>query len=295
MSRRPPGRAEVAALLAAHGISPSRALGQNFVVDPNFVERVARLAAVGAGDRVVEVGAGLGSLTIALAATGAEVLAVEIDRYLEPVLRELVEPLGVTVVRADAMSCDWAELLGTGREGRPWVLVANLPYNIATPLVAELLAGVPAIGRMLVMVQREVGERLVAAPGSRSYGAASVRVAYFAEARVMARVPADVFLPRPNVESLLVEIVRRPAPRVPLAVASFEEIDRLVRAGFSGRRKMLRRSLAGLVSEEAFAAAGVEPTRRPEELGVEAWGKLAECKRLTETGETSSSSERPRN
>ena len=285
MSRRPLGRAEISALLAEHGISPSRALGQNFVADPNLVERVARLAAVGAGDRVVEIGAGLGSLTMALAATGAEVLAVEIDRYLEPVLRELVEPLGVTVVRADAMTCDWAGLLGAGKDPRPWVLVANLPYNIATPLVADLLVGVPCVSRMLVMVQREVGERLAAPPGSRAYGAVSVRVAYFAEAKVVGRVPADVFLPRPNVESVLVEIVRRPAPAVPTSVASFEEIDALVRAGFSGRRKMLRRSLAGLVGAEAFAGAGVAPTRRPEELGVETWGKLAQCKRLIESGE----------
>lgn len=305
MTRRPPGRAEIAALLAEHGISPSRALGQNFVTDPNLVERVARLAGVGAADRVVEIGAGLGSLTVALAATGAEVLAIEIDRYLTPVLRELVEPLGVTVVQADAMSCDWAELLGDGvavagdagagevaaadsaaaASRRPWVLVANLPYNIATPLVADLLREVPAIARMLVMVQREVGERLAAAAGSRTYGAVTVRVAYFAEARVVARVPAAVFLPRPNVESVIVELVRRPSPAVPLDVASFEEIDRLVRAGFSGRRKMLRRSLDGLVTEEAFVAAGVESTRRPEELAVETWGKLASWQRRIEMGE----------
>jgi 16S rRNA (adenine1518-N6/adenine1519-N6)-dimethyltransferase len=298
MSRRPPGRAEIVSLLAEHGISPSRALGQNFVTDPNLVERVARLAGVGPGDRVVEIGAGLGSLTVALAATGADVLAIEIDRYLTPVLRELVEPLGVTVVQADAMSCDWAELLGHGRQARagesgeaasqaelPWVLVANLPYNIATPLVADLLEGVPSIVRMLVMVQREVGERLAAAPGSRTYGAVSVKVAYFAEARVVTRVPADVFLPRPNVESVLIEIVRRPVAAVPSEVASFGEIDRLVRAGFSGRRKMLRRSLAGLVTEAAFAAAGVESTRRPEELGVETWGKLAEWQRRIGRGE----------
>jgi 16S rRNA (adenine1518-N6/adenine1519-N6)-dimethyltransferase len=276
--------------LAEHGISPSRALGQNFVVDPNLVERLARLVAVGPGDRVVEVGAGLGSLTIALAATGAEVLALEIDRYLEPVLRSLVEPLGVRVVMADVMACDWHELLGTADDVRPWVLAGNLPYNIATPLVADLLIGVPSIVRMLVMVQREVGERLAAPPGSRVYGAVSVRVAYFATAKVLARVPPDVFLPRPNVESVLVEIVRRSAPAVPAEVASFEEIDLLVRAGFAGRRKMLRRSLADLVSPEAFDAAGVEPTRRPEELGVETWGKLAECRRVTESGTAPSSS-----
>lgn len=285
MSRRPPGRAETLALLAEHGISPSRALGQNFVADPSLVERVARLAGVGTGDRVLEIGAGLGSLTIALAATGAEVLAMEVDRYIEPVLRGLVEPLGVTVARADAMSCDWTETLGPRGDTRPWTLVANLPYNIATPLVSDLLVGVPAITRMLVMVQREAGERLVAGPGSRTYGGVSVRVAYFAQARILARVPPEVFVPRPNVESVLVEVVRRPLPAVPVEVAPFAEIDRLVRAGFSERRKMLRRSLAGLVSKEAFAAAGVASTRRPEELSVESWGKLAECKRVLEIAE----------
>jgi 16S rRNA (adenine1518-N6/adenine1519-N6)-dimethyltransferase len=277
--RRPLGRAEITALLTSRGLSPSRALGQNFVADPNVVERIARLARVGPGDRVLEIGAGLGSLTIALARTGAEVLAVEVDRHLEPVLREVVQPLGVSVVRADAMSCDWEELVGIDDDGRGWVLVANLPYNIATPLIVELLAGVRAVRRMLVMVQREVGERLAARPGSRVYGAVSVRVAFFAEARVVAKIPASVFVPRPNVDSVLVEIVRRePLPVAP-EVASYAEIDALVRAGFAGRRKMLRRSLAGLVPDEAFAAAGVPPTRRAEELSVEAWGRLAACVR----------------
>ncbi len=282
-TRRPPGRAEISAMLNEHGISPSRSLGQNFVADPSLVEKVVRLARVGRGDRVVEIGAGLGSLTVALAGTGAQVLALEIDRRLDPILRGIVEPLGVRVLLGDAMSCDWADVLGPLDDGRDWVLVANLPYNIATPLVADLLAGVPSIARMVVMVQREVAERLVAGPGSRTYGAVSVRVAYFAEARIVGRVSRDVFVPRPNVESALVELVRRDVPAVPPEVASFAEIDALVRAGFSGRRKMLRRSLSEIVSKEAFAAAGVDSACRPEELGVVTWGKLAQCKRLIET------------
>ena len=286
--RRPPGRAEVVALLGDHGLRPSRALGQNFVVDPNLVERVTRLANVGPGDRVLEVGAGLGSLTVALASTGAQVLAVEIDRHLEPLLRAIAEPAGVTVVRADAMTCDFASLLdetehlwheasgGADRMAhRPWVLVANLPYNIATPLVMDLLGAVPAIGRMQVMVQREVGERLAAVPPSPTVGAVSVRLAYFAEARVVMRVPSSVFLPKPNVDSVLIEIVRRARPAVDPEEASFQEVDRLVRAGFAGRRKMLRRSLSGLVTPEAFESADVLPTLRPEELEVQAWGRLA--------------------
>lgn len=269
----------------AHGIRPSRALGQNFVVDPNVVERIARLAGVGEGDKVVEIGAGFGSLTVALASTGASVTAVEIDRYIEPVLRALVEPLGVRVVREDAMQCDWDSLLDAGDVGAgSWVLVANLPYNIATPLVCDLLAGVPVIGRMLVMVQREVGERLAAKPRSEAYGGVSVRVAYFAAAKVVGTVPADVFVPRPNVESVLVEVVRRERPAVDPAEVSFVEIDRLVRAGFSGRRKMLRRSLAGLVDPAAYEPAGVAPTARPEELDVVTWGKLAKCQRAISAG-----------
>src|SRR6185312_16308308 len=152
-------RADIQRLLASGGLRPSRALGQNFVADPNTVRRIARLAGVGPGTSVLEIGAGLGSLTLALAETGASVTAVELDRHLLPVLRSEVEPQGVTVIEGDALRLDWNSVLG---EQGPWVLVANLPYNIATPLVADLLDGVPAIGRMLVMVQREVGERLAA-------------------------------------------------------------------------------------------------------------------------------------
>src|SRR4051794_34846057 len=142
-------------LLKRNNLRASRALGQNFVVDANTVRRIARLAEVGVGDHVVEVGAGLGSLTLALAETGASVVAVETDRYLVPVLHSVVDAAGVQVVEADAMRLEWNELL-VGAE--QWVLVANLPYNIATPLVLDLLADVPAIERMLVMVQREVAE-----------------------------------------------------------------------------------------------------------------------------------------
>jgi 16S rRNA (adenine1518-N6/adenine1519-N6)-dimethyltransferase len=138
---------------------------------------------------------------------------------------------------------------------------------------------VPAIGRMLVMVQREAGERLVAVPGSRSFGAVSVRISYFATASLVGRVSPGVFLPRPNVESVLVEIVRRESPAVDAAVASYAEIDLLLRAGFGGRRKMLRRSLEGLVDEAAFAAAGIDGRSRAEELGIEEWGKLGACRR----------------
>jgi len=266
-------RSQVVRLLAEHGIRPSRALGQNFVADGNTVRRIARLAGVGPGDRVVEIGAGLGSLTLALAETGASVTAVEIDRYLLPILRSVVEPVGVHVVEADALTMDWPALLGPVAEPG-WGLVANLPYNVATPLVADLLDGVPQISRMLVMVQREVGERLAAPVRSDAYGAVSVKVAYWAVASVVGRVPPTVFVPAPKVESALVRIERRPSPATD---APYDRLFELVRAGFAGRRKMLRRALAGLVPIDAFEAAGIRPEARAEELDVEAWGRLASC------------------
>jgi 16S rRNA (adenine1518-N6/adenine1519-N6)-dimethyltransferase len=261
---------DAADLLAAHGLRPRKALGQHFVVDPNTVRRIARLAGVGPGDRVVEIGAGLGSLTLALLETGAEVTAVEVDHGLVGVLEEVAVPAGAQVVAADALALDWPAVLGHG----PWTLVANLPYNVASPLVADLLDEVPAITRMLVMVQREVADRLVAGPGDPAYGALSVKVAYWATARLAGRVPASVFLPPPNVASELVQIERRPEPAVDVAPA---DLFPLVRAGFAGRRKMLRRSLAGRVPVEAFACAGVRPEARAEDLDVVAWGRLVRC------------------
>ncbi|CAN5180928.1 hypothetical protein BH18ACT4_BH18ACT4_14130 [soil metagenome] len=160
-------RRQAVDLLSRHGLAPSRSLGQNFFVDPNMVRRVARLAGVGPGDRVVEIGAGLGSLTLALVETGASVTAVEIDQNLIPVLRETLAGLDVEVVEGDALALDWGAVLAPAPA---WSLVANLPYNVATPLVLDLLDDVPRITTMLVMVQREVGERLAAGPGDSAYG-----------------------------------------------------------------------------------------------------------------------------
>ena len=265
------GPREIHDLLAAHGLTPSRALGQNFVADPNTVRRIARLAGVGAGDAVVEIGAGLGSLTLALVETGASVTAIEIDRYVLPVLREVVEHHGVTVVEADALQADWPAILA-GHDR--WSLVANLPYNVATPLVLDLLDDVPAITDLLVMVQREAGERLAAGVGDPAYGIPSVKVACWATATIAGRVPPTVFVPQPKVESVLVRITRRAAPAV---AADPDRLFSLVRTAFGQRRKMLRRSLAGVVDGEAFERAGIRPDARPEELDVEAWGRLADA------------------
>lgn len=270
------GRKELHRIMEDNGLSPSRALGQNFVADPNTVERIARLAGVGPGDHVLEVGAGLGSLTLALAATGAEVLAIEIDRYLIPVLATLM-PESVRIVEGDALEIDYQELLGS--DDVTYVLVANLPYNVATPLVMTLLERVPKITRMIVMVQREVAERLAARPGTKAFAGVSARRSYFADARVVGQVSAEVFIPKPHVASSLVEISRLETPAVDLSVAPYSEIASLIRAGFSTRRKMLRRSLAGLIDEEGFRAADIAPTARAETLDIAQWGKLAGWKR----------------
>ncbi len=259
-------------MLAEHGIRPSKALGQHFVADPNTIRRIVRLAGVQRGDKVVEIGAGLGSLTTALAECGAQVVAVEIDHRLAAVLREQVAPWPVTVVEADALRLNWDELLGPQDHSRNWKLVGNLPYNVATPLVLHVLEHVPQVESLFIMVQREVAERLVAIPGDASYGAVSVKVAYWSHATLAGRVPATVFIPQPRVESELVRI----GPRRADADRSFyPRFESIVRAGFAQRRKMLRRSLARAVAPEAFAFAGVSPEARAEELGLEAWSRLA--------------------
>jgi len=246
-------------------------LGQNFLADPNTAERIARLAGIGPGDRVVEIGAGLGSLTTALAATGAHVTAVELDRRLAEVLRTEAAPEGVRVVEGDALRLDWDSVLGPHQ----WALVANLPYNVATPLVITLLESVPAIERMVVMVQKEVGERMAAAAGEEPYGAVSVKIAYWAEAQMVGRVPPTVFIPRPKVDSALVAIRRHDRPAVDPSLVSYERLTAVVEAGFGQRRKMLRRSLAAVVDPAAFTLARVEPTARAEDLTVADWGRLA--------------------
>ena len=267
-------RVDVRRLMGEHRLHPSKALGQHFVADPNTVRRIVRLAGVDASSRVVEIGAGLGSLTLELGRSGAEVVAVEVDRHLVPVLRSVLHGVpNVRVVEADGLHLDWQRLLGSGG---PWSLVANLPYNVATPIVLRVLEGAPEVSSMLVMVQREVGERLAAAPGGRAYGAVSVKVRYWARAAVVGLVPPTVFVPRPSVESALVRIERRdPRPVDPSAV-TYERLRAVVDAGFGHRRKMLRRSLAGVVAPGRFAEVGVPPTARAEELDVAQWEALAQ-------------------
>lgn len=265
-------RTRIRDLLDEHQLAPSRALGQNFLCDGQMIDKIVRLAGVGAGDPVIEIGPGLGSLTLGLCGAGAEVTAIEVDKYLVPALRDVVghyEDDGkLRIINTDVRTLDWDETLGD----RTWTVVANLPYNIATPLILDLLVAEARLGRWLVMVQREAGERLVAGPGSKTYGIPSVLLSYWAEAKIVGSVSADLFFPRPNVESVLVRIDRSAEPRVD---ADFDRLSMLVRVAFGQRRKMLRRSLSSHVTIEQLEEAEIAPTARPEELGVEQWARLA--------------------
>jgi 16S rRNA (adenine1518-N6/adenine1519-N6)-dimethyltransferase len=268
---------DVRGLLAAHDLRPSRALGQNFLADPNTARRIVRLAGVGAGDRVLEVGPGIGSLTVALAeavSPGGEVLGLELDRHLLPVLGEVVDGLPqVRVAHGDALTVDYEALLG---DARPWSMVSNLPYNVATPLMARLLDEVPRLETLAVMVQKEVAERLAAPPGTPACGAISVKVAYHATATTVGVVPPTVFVPRPKVDSAVVRFERRSAP--PVDVPSAEGLFALARAGFAQRRKTLRQSLRPLLGgrvEDVLSAAGIAAMRRAETLTLEEWAALA--------------------
>ncbi len=270
------GAKGTAELLARFGLHPDKSLGQHFLVDPNQIERIVRLAGVKPGDHVVEVGPGLGALTAGLAEAGCQVVAVEIDEGLVGALRSQFDTNdAVTVVHQDVMTVDWDQV--TPAEVT-WAMVANLPYNVATPLVLDVLDMVPQVNSLLVMVQREVAERLVAAPGSSNYGIPSVKVAYWATGELVAKVPPSVFLPPPRVESALVHLVRHEKPLYDEPIGPVFE---LVRAAFGKRRKMLRKSLSGLVTAEQFEAAAVASDNRPEQIGVEQWCALAKARRLT--------------
>lgn len=233
-------------------------------------------AGIGRGDRVLEVGAGLGSLTVGLAEAGAEVTALEFDRALLPALREVLAPwTSVRLVHADALRADWDDLL----PGEGWKMVSNLPYNIAVPLVIDLLERAPQVRTFLVMVQLELGERLVARTGEPAYGAVSVRVAYHAEARTVRRVPGRVFWPEPTVDSVLVRLERRSAPPVATPPG---RLFALVEVGFGQRRKTMRAALRrlGLAPQAAarvLGACGLPADVRAERLSLEDLARLADA------------------
>ena len=269
------GRRGVEALLAAHGLTPSRGLGQNYVVDPNTIDKIVRVSGVGVDDAVVEIGPGLGSLTLALARQTRRVVAIERDERVGPALREVLTAGGVAsrveVIHGDALELRWLAAVA-----EPFHVVANLPYNVAAPLVLDLLAAAPNLLTMTVMVQREVGERLAADPGARAMGAPSVKRAFWADAAVVMPVSRSVFVPEPRVDSVVLRILRRPPADSP---ESYPAVAGLIDRAFRGRRKMLRASLAEELAPATFERAGVLPTRRAEELSIGDWCRLARARR----------------
>ena len=274
------GAGEIRELAARHGIRPTKQWGQNFVVDGNTVRRIVRVAGVGAGDTVVEVGPGLGSLTLALLSEVDRVVAIEVDPLLAGALPETVAHHAPALLdRLDVVSAD--ALAVTELPGPPpTALVANLPYNISVPVVLRFLELFPTLRTILVMVQLEVAERLAAGPGSKTYGVPSVKASWYADVRLAGRVPRSVFWPVPNVDSGLVALTRREAP---VTDATREQVFACVDAAFAQRRKTLRAALAPwagspALAEAALTAAGVDPRTRGEQLGVAAFAAIAQAR-----------------
>jgi 16S rRNA (adenine1518-N6/adenine1519-N6)-dimethyltransferase len=278
------GPVEIRALAGELDLQPTKRLGQNFVVDANTVRRIVRTAGVEPGDEVLEVGPGLGSLTLGLLEAGARVTAVEIDRRLAARLPATVAELAgadapLTVLAEDALQVEDLPVA-------PRRLVANLPYNVSVPVLLHLLERLGSLESALVMVQAEVGQRIAAAPGSKVYGAPSVKAAWYGDWSAAGMVGRQVFWPVPNVDSILVAFARRPAPGTE---AERREVFRLVDAAFGQRRKMLRASLAGLLGGGPAAtarleAAGVDPTSRGETLAVADFLAIARAARPPRSG-----------
>ena len=269
----------VRALAEQLGIRPTKTLGQNFVIDPGTVRKIVRTAGVQPGETVVEVGPGLGSLTLGLLEAGAQVLAVEIDPVLAAALRDTVTDLApaaadrLTVIAADALTV--GELAD-----EPTRLVANLPYNVAVPVLLTFLEQQPSLQEVLVMVQAEVADRLAAPPGSRTYGVPSAKAAWYASARRAGTISRHIFWPVPNVDSALVRLIRRDPPP---SAASREEVFACIDAAFAQRRKTLRAALATWAgspqqAEHLLRTAGIDPASRGERLDITQFAALASAR-----------------
>ena len=268
------------ATIAAHGLDARKRLGQHFLLDLNLTRRIARAAAPLTPGTVIEIGPGPGGLTRALLLEGAQhVVAIEVDERATLALQELETAAQgrLRIIQGDALEMELAEVGPPPRR-----VVANLPYNVAVPLVMRVLEEAPQVSSLLVMVQKEVGERMAAGARDEAYGAVSVKVAYWATATLVGKVPATVFIPKPKVESVLVKMDRRDdlptgddgGPAGP-GSPSYDRLFAVVRGGFAHRRKMLRRALEDLVTAEAFIGAGIAPTARAEELDLAEWQRLA--------------------
>ena len=265
-------------------IHPTKRLGQNFVIDPGTVRRIVRLARVESDQSVLEVGPGLGSLTLGLLETGCLVTADEIDPILAQQLPQTVrermpESLDrLTVINRDALTLT-PQLAGDAGKATDLAMVANLPYNVATPIILTLLVRFANLSRFLVMVQKEVADRLTATPGSKVYGAPSLKLAWYGHAAQAGRIGRHVFWPAPNVDSALVSFTRDKDGRGRGDEGTRTEVFALIDAAFGQRRKTLHAALKGLVSAEAFQAAGIDPARRGETMTIEEFVALEQARR----------------
>jgi 16S rRNA (adenine1518-N6/adenine1519-N6)-dimethyltransferase len=285
------GADDIHALAAQAHISPTKKLGQNFMIDPQAIEKIVRLSGTQAGDQVVEVGPGLGSLTLGLLKTGAHVTAIEIDPRLAQLLPQTVERFQpgaesrLHVVLSDALQIKTPEQLTDIDPSKPFALVSNLPYNVATPILLTFLARFPQLASALVLVQNEVADRLTASPGSRIYGVPSLKLAWFGVAHKAGRIARSVFWPVPNVDSSLVAFHRSHAwmsalPTVSSAADPSDDSWRtttftLIDRAFAQRRKTLRAALKHTASSEQIQAAGIDPQVRGEKLGIADFARLA--------------------
>ena len=273
------GAADIRRIADQAGIHPTKRLGQNFVIDPGTVRRIVRLAGVKPGQSVLEVGPGLGSLTLGLLEAGCLVTADEIDsglarRLPQTVSERMPEALDrLTVINRDALTLTPQLADGAGRTA-DLTLVANLPYNVATPIILTLLARFANLSRFLVMVQKEVADRLTAGPGSKVYGTPSLKLAWYGRAAQAGRIGRHVFWPAPNVDSALVSFVRDEEGHIGEDERTRIRVFALIDAAFGQRRKTLHAALKGLVSPEAFKAAGIDPSRRGETMTIAEFAAL---------------------
>lgn len=273
------GAADIRRIADQAGIHPTKRLGQNFVIDPGTVRRIVRLAGVKPGQSVLEVGPGLGSLTLGLLEAGCLVTADEIDsglarRLPQTVSERMPEALDrLTVINRDALTLT-PQLADDAGRTADLTLVANLPYNVATPIILTLLARFANLSRFLVMVQKEVADRLTAGPGSKVYGAPSLKLAWYGHTAQAGRIGRHVFWPAPNVDSALVSFVRNEEGHIGEDERTRNRVFALIDAAFGQRRKTLHAALKGLVPPEAFKAAGIDPSRRGETMTIAEFAAL---------------------
>ncbi|MBW3088654.1 16S rRNA (adenine(1518)-N(6)/adenine(1519)-N(6))-dimethyltransferase RsmA [Bifidobacterium sp. 82T24] len=276
------GAADIRRIAAEAGVTPTKKFGQNFVIDPGTVRRIARTAGIGEGSRVMEVGPGLGSLTLAILETGATLTAVEIDPPLaERLPGTIAERMPeaterFNVINRDALKVSPADTPALA-ETESFTLVANLPYNVATPIIITLLEKYPNLDGFVVMVQKEVADRLTAGPGSKIYGTPSVKLQWFGTAEKAGTIGRNVFWPAPNVDSALVRFTRTRTDRTEADADRRKRTFALVDAAFAQRRKTLHAALKKLVPADAFASAGIDPTVRGETLTIDRFAALADA------------------